>query len=68
MAHEIVLVVCGYQLPRMIVTVPRLLEIVFRTDRLVEGTGFRAEYTGYVVSHNMGLNARKCTFRQFVEY
>ena len=58
MAHEIVLALCGYQLPRMIVTVPRLVEIIFRTDRLVEGTGFRAEYAGYAVNHDIYLTRK----------
>ena len=45
MDHERVLYLCGMKIPQMIVSSPRILEVVFQSDMIFESTGFRAVYT-----------------------
>ena len=45
MDHERVLYLCGMKIPPMIVSSPRILEVVFQSDMIFESTGFRAVYT-----------------------
>ena len=55
MDHEKVLYLCGMEIPPLIISQSNMLEVVFRSDWLLESTGFRAVYTGNTIGSISGI-------------
>ena len=49
MDHKKVLYLCGMEIPSLIISPSNMLEVVFRSDWILESTGFRAVYTGNTI-------------------